>query len=1208
MKTFKVDFSKGINLVTDKRLLPEGYLVLADNIDLRSGSIRPFKMPEPFTTLPGGITSGTTCLWEFKNNWFFSSLYRQYAAEYVSSQSRVYFCETNIGGSYGVNHLIPQKVVNGIQAQLGTIVPSVSPIVTATLADSPSNIIITVGNSGSLSTGQYSYRISAVIGNDILPPNQAVIANIPQSGGVNVTNGSVNITWSPVANATGYIIFGRILGQEQVLFTMGAGSTNVVDNGSHAPSGAYASNYQPLNPLTYVYTYVRAVGTMEDESGPSPESNTVNSSYTRIVNRNPTIDGFYANATQYSDVVLASSDEAPLNMLGVAYNGVEPILTTQIIPNNYPWWVNGMKLIFSSDLTQTPYAFTIPLALAPVGAPSIAVFSTTGPTIPNGTYIYGVVAIKGASTTIYNYPSILPATTNVVSTASITLSTPSSLSISWAGVNGASGYMIIRYNGSVYSLVGVVTGNNTSYIDTNVIITALSGFPTVNNTGIIYNPITPGVPVSWENPSPVSVGQIINMSEIIPKSLLNTDQLIYLCASPAYGFTNSNATTAPVLTPTSGSNFSSGAYTVVVVAMLGPTILSYSKPTTITLSSTSNIQVAFTTITGATSYNIYWYVNASPFSNNLSGNYTSSPVNLVFGTIVTPGVLPYWGGIDQDVLNITAASSNNLLGLATYYQDSLGLLFYPNFINVFTVSNQTITTLFDVPNNGYIKYWNIYRAGDTGSTFTFVSQQPIGTLTFTDTIGTTGLGEALPTEYVDPYSNGEVVFQPPPADLLSPQVYNGMLCGIDGNYVRWTPTDLPDAWPSIYSQSFAFPPQCLLNYGGGLYVFCEHGIFRFDGNFPGQMSLTQLHADGCIAPFSPRIIGEHIIYLAKRGLTLINGMIANCITERFVPYRLITEPSAYLGGLEPFGDSIDGGHASTEFFGASLDGGNASTIFTSSISGGSAGSSQPFWWITTERNSAYGALLDAGMNPIPASDYFGLVTAKDKPITGLIYEARSFVWQNKYYLYYSNYPTNDFIGNPCWCVDLGIIQMAFTLPNYPISTLGFKPTDVHVSSTGECYALINIDPVNDPQNQTIFASAEAQFNQIFYPIISTITQSVYRFNPTFGQNVPIRFRTGEVTAGSPQTRKRWREARLNGYGTCQVRIFIDGALQIMANGLSANSLTLSESPMHPARILLPPGTWGYSISVEVCGDVNVRLIEFGFDPMAGEDRQGDEKE
>jgi len=247
MKTFKVDFSKGINLVTDKRLLPEGYLVLADNIDLRSGSIRPFKMPEPFTTLPGGITSGTTCLWEFKNNWFFSSLYRQYAAEYVSSQSRVYFCETNIGGSYGVNHLIPQKVVNGIQAQLGTIVPSVSPIVTATLADSPSNIIITVGNSGSLSTGQYSYRISAVIGNDILPPNQAVIANIPQSGGVNVTNGSVNITWSPVANATGYIIFGRILGQEQVLFTMGAGSTNVVDNGSHAPSGAYASNYQPLN-------------------------------------------------------------------------------------------------------------------------------------------------------------------------------------------------------------------------------------------------------------------------------------------------------------------------------------------------------------------------------------------------------------------------------------------------------------------------------------------------------------------------------------------------------------------------------------------------------------------------------------------------------------------------------------------------------------------------------------------------------------------------------------------------------------------------------------------------------------------------------------------------------------------------------------------------------------------------------------------------
>ena len=42
MKTFKVDFSKGINVVTDRRLVPEGYVVLADNVDIRAGSMRPF--------------------------------------------------------------------------------------------------------------------------------------------------------------------------------------------------------------------------------------------------------------------------------------------------------------------------------------------------------------------------------------------------------------------------------------------------------------------------------------------------------------------------------------------------------------------------------------------------------------------------------------------------------------------------------------------------------------------------------------------------------------------------------------------------------------------------------------------------------------------------------------------------------------------------------------------------------------------------------------------------------------------------------------------------------------------------------------------------------------------------------------------------------------------------------------------------------------
>ena len=1068
MKTFKVDFSHGLNLMTDKRMLPEGYVVLADNIDLRSGAIRPFKMPEPYTTISGGIPVGTTCIWEFKNSWFFSSYYRQYVGEYTSTQTRVYFCETGIGASYGASPLIPQKIVNGVQAQLGTIVPGLAPTVAPTLADTPAAFTATAGTTGgALATGQYSYRISAILNNNILPPTQAVLVNIPQVNGSNITTGEVALTWKAVPQASGYIIFGRILGQEQTLFTLGSGATSVYDLGNVAPTGAYAANYQPLTPLTYVYTYVRSVGGMQDESGPSPASNTVNSSYTRIITRNPNTDGFYNNAIAYSATTAASSTIGALNVLGYAFSGENLVLLTTAISAFTPWWVSGMKLVFSIDPTYTPYSFSLP---APLAAPTgVTLTNVSGGTVPAGGYTYYVCAVRGPIANIYLYPSNLPAMTNGA-TNTISLGSPGSVKVTWKGVSGASGYAVWRTNGANYSMVGLIDSKTTTFTDTGSIIATSVTPPTTNTTGATYNAVNTSIPASWENPSVTIPGSIIILQGPGPTNVNvqnYPDEAIWLAASPISGFS------------------------------------------------------------------------------------------------------PTFAGFDQDVFNITSATNNVLLGTATYFQDSRSIFTTPNFINVFTpTSSNTINVLYDVPYNNYIKYWNIYRAGDSGSTFEFVSQQPIGVTTYIDTISTTNLGAALPTEYTDTSTGGAIVFQPPPIDLICPQLYNGMLFGISGNALRWGPTGFPDAWPAAYSKSFSFPPQCLIVYAGGIFVFCENGIWRGDGNLPGTMSFTQLQADGCIAPFSPKLIGEHIIYAAKRGLMLIRGMEAICLTERFIPYRLMTEPSSFMGGV----------------------------------------TAQNFWWFTTDHTSAYGALLDAGMNPIPAVDTFGWVTAKDKPTTGLIYEARSFVWQNKYYLYFVNLPTSEFAGNPCWCVDLGIVQLAFTLPNYPITTLGFKPQDVHVSSTGECFALLTIDATYDPSNRTKFIAAESDFNQTFSPTVVSTSQVLYRFNPSFGQNVPMRFRTGEVTANAPYMRKRWREVRLNGSGSCQLRVFIDGALLPLATGLTYVNLVLTESPIHPTRVMLPIGSWGYSVSVEICGDGVVRLIEFGFDPMPGEAQKGDEQE
>ena len=1060
MKTFKVDFSKGINVVTDRRLVPEGYVVLADNVDIRSGSMRPFKFPEPYYGASTVIPPGTNFLFEFKNNWFFSQYLREYAAEYVSTQTRVYFCETTIGYS-GLPQLIPQKVVNGVQAQLGTIVPTIAPSVKSTTSDTPSNFIVATANTGgNLATGQYSYKISAIVDGNVMPPSGAILSNVPQVSGVNITTGVNTLTWHPVLNATGYVVFGRILGQEQVLFTVGANVTTVVDTGNNSPSGAYASNYQPLNPLSYVYTYVRSVGTMVDESGPSPVSNTISASAVRQVSRNPLNDGFYANATTMTATMNFSTNAGTI--IGVMLNSLNTVLTLSApISVGSPWWVNGLELVFGSDPNSTPYTFTIPYAIVnPTVAPT-CVASTVTASFPLGTWQYCVTALAGSLNLSTNTPAETLA--SPYAAGIVVSSANTNIKVSWNSIYNATGYRIYRFNGTTTELVAQVSANNLTYTDTGTYLLASTTLPAVNTTGIIYSGTITGN-AAWNNPVPVSVGQLITVTQNVPLTLLPV--------APATG----NITLA-----VSSISFTSGA-----------------------------------------------------------------------------------GSQDQDAVYITQAPLSSQVGMATLYQPAFGTYFFGfNFLNVFTPTGivaQPVTFL-DVPHNAYITGWNIYRAGDAGSTFNFVANQTISQNVFTDTVGTTGLGGTIPTSYPDPDTGGPVVFQPPPVSATAPVLYNGMLFVIDGNYVRWSPIGMPDAIPSTYNQSFAYPPQKLVNYSGAVYVFSEDGVSILSGFTPGTISCQKTRADGCIGPLTPRIVGRDIVYLAKRGIMVLEGLDSMCTTERTIPYRLITDPSAYIGSVNI----------------------------------------QPFWWFTTDHTSAYGAVLDSGQNPIPAQDTFGSVTSKDKPLTGLIWEARSFVWQNKYYLYFVDFPTTDFIGNPCWCVDFGTTQQLYTIPVHPITTLGFQPLDVHISSTGECFALLNVSAANDATNQALFAAAESQFNTNFTPLGTPNTQVVYRFNPTYGSDVPMRVRTSEIVAGSPNTRKRWREVRLNGQGSLNVRVFLDGALVTMSNGNTSTPLVLSESPSHPSRILLPPGSWGYSCSVEFCGSATTRLIELGFDPMTAED-------
>ena len=113
--------------------------------------------------------------------------------------------------------------------------------------------------------------------------------------------------------------------------------------------------------------------------------------------------------------------------------------------------------------------------------------------------------------------------------------------------------------------------------------------------------------------------------------------------------------------------------------------------------------------------------------------------------------------------------------------------------------------------------------------------------------------------------------------------------------------------------------------------------------------------------------------------------------------------------------------------------------------------------------------------------------------------------------------------------------------------------------------------------------------------------AVYVFNPVFGTRIPLRMRSPEITAGAPHVRKRWREIQVHGDGTAQLRVYLDGSLMTLANGQHNHTVDCAEGPMHPRRVLLPPGSWGYSLSYELTGRMDLRAVELGYDTMTSED-------
>jgi hypothetical protein len=260
-----------------------------------------------------------------------------------------------------------------------------------------------------------------------------------------------------------------------------------------------------------------------------------------------------------------------------------------------------------------------------------------------------------------------------------------------------------------------------------------------------------------------------------------------------------------------------------------------------------------------------------------------------------------------------------------------------------------------------------------------------------------------PTSYYE--ENGvTVIYAKPPAGLQGLTSHYGMLFAIDGFNVRWTPINQPNAWPAAFFFTFPAKPIALASCFGAVIVLCVDGVYRIDGSSPTALaSIGTAITDGCLAPHSVQVTTDlGVLYLGRRGvMSIYDGMHARCLTDSKIKptFWQATSYSAIT---------------------------NRSLIPTLS-----------------SHNYANLAYDDGIVNSITN----GYAQHSNNPTGGTIRDIKSFVWNGKYFLYWTNVSGNYGLHTMV-CIDLRI-------EGFPITTLPYKLRAAHVNESGRCFSILD---------------------------------------------------------------------------------------------------------------------------------------------------------
>ena len=469
------------------------------------------------------------------------------------------------------------------------------------------------------------------------------------------------------------------------------------------------------------------------------------------------------------------------------------------------------------------------------------------------------------------------------------------------------------------------------------------------------------------------------------------------------------------------------------------------------------------------------------------------------------------------------------------------------------------------PLNGYYSTWNIYRTGTAGS-FQLVKKVPVTQALFLDAKTTAKLGAPTPSYYeeVGVFGRITVSYNKPPLGMTGIISHLGMKFGIDGMLVRWSVSGKPDAWPDDFFAVLPNRPLKLLSYGQYVAIFCQDGIYLLTGNYHSSMIFSKsLISEGCIAPRSVQLTNKGIIYLSKNGLILTNLQSMTNISEPKINKNILISKSSL-----PVRRAADGSVEESKILS---------------------------WWIPTTASYFYSNLVYS--EGFGKEDYYVAEQNSIFPSQGTIESIGSFVYDNKYFIYWSD--SDFFSGHTTLCVEMG-------RENFPITTLGMKPVDVHVDEFGTPYALFSNQPDSDMSN--FFEFKRQQQSRTVTPFLYSKRDGKSLWTLFSGrENIPVAVRSGyqqdstsnrsssAYVSNSMGERKKYEKIELNGKGSANVRVFIDGLV------IASGNVSLVDSPARCRSVNIPKGSrTGYNLDVEIFGEVDKLLTEVFYNQSKGE--------